>query len=112
VQVKQITCKYGAPTQDGSKYSSLKRVNSLTGPTTRFLMSPNPRMKKVKQLELLETLVRTTRNGEFLILTKQLQSKLKVLTKNLDSILIDHSTSDQDFQCKELPNATELTTFG
>jgi hypothetical protein len=26
----------------------------------------------------------------------------------VDSILIDHSTSSQDFQCKELSNVTEL----
>jgi hypothetical protein len=32
--------------------------------------------------------------------------------KILDSNAADHSTSDQDFQCKESLNATVPTTFG
>ena len=111
-QEELTTCRSGAPTLDGSNSSSTKRVNSSIGPTIRFLMSLQAKMKKVKQLVSKTTLARATRNGEFYILTKLPRLKPRDSTKNSVSISIDHSTSDQDFQCKELLNAMVLTTFG
>ena len=110
--VEQTTCKSGAPTQDGSKYSSMKRANSSTGLTAKFLMSHHPKMKKDKLLVLQVIPVRTTRNGEFFILTKLLRLKQRDSMKSSASTSIDHSTSDPDCQCKELLNVTELTTSG
>jgi len=40
------TCKSGAPTQDGSKFSDMRTTNSSTGRATRFLMLLVERMKK------------------------------------------------------------------
>jgi hypothetical protein len=50
-QVKPTTCKSGAPTLDGSRYSSMRRVNSSIGLMERSLMLQETRMLKVKQLE-------------------------------------------------------------
>jgi len=51
-QEELATCKSGPLTQDGGKYSPLK-VNTLsTQLTTRFSMSLDQRMRKVKQSEL------------------------------------------------------------
>jgi hypothetical protein len=94
-------CRSGAPTQDGSKSLSMKKINSSTGLTARFLMLLDPKMKKVKLLELPEIQVRLIKNGKFSISTRQKQLKLKDSMKNLVSILTDHSILDPDFQCRD-----------
>jgi hypothetical protein len=70
VLVELTTCKSGAPTLDGSRSSSMRMVNSSIGPTRRYLMSLDLKMRKVKQLESLETTEDQTRNGKFFILTR------------------------------------------
>jgi hypothetical protein len=52
------------------------------------------------------------KDGEFFTLTKQKQQRQRVLMKNSVSTSTDHSILDQDYQCKELLNATVLTTSG
>jgi hypothetical protein len=42
------------------------------------------------------------------MLMKLKRFKIRDFMKTLDSISTDHSTSNQDFQCKESSNATEL----
>jgi hypothetical protein len=112
VLVKPTTCKSGAPTLDGSNCSNMKRINSLTGLTTRDLMLLDLKTKKVKLLELPITTTKPTKNGELSILTRQRRLKLKVLMKNSVSTLTDHSTLDPDFLCRDLLNATVPTTSG
>jgi hypothetical protein len=53
-----------------------------------------------------------TKDGKLSMLTKLERSELRVSIKSLDSTLTDHSISDQECQCKELPNATVQATFG
>jgi hypothetical protein len=43
-----------------------------------------------------------TRDGELSMLIQQRKKEQVDMIKNMDSISIDHSTSDQDFQCGEL----------
>jgi hypothetical protein len=44
----------------------------------------------------------STRDGELSMLTKQARKELRDMTVNMDSILIEHSISDQDFHSREL----------
>jgi len=48
VLVEQVTCKSGAPTLDGSKFSNSKMVNSLIQQTTKSLKYKAQRMKRDK----------------------------------------------------------------
>jgi hypothetical protein len=116
VLVEPTTCKSGALTQDGSRSSNTKENSSPIQPTTRFLMSQEQRMKKVKLLSCMPkmeiTIRMLTKDGKLFILTKLKQLELKVSTKNSASTSTDLSTSDQDSQCKELLSAMELTTCG
>lgn len=68
--VKQTTCKFGAPTLVGSKYSNTKTTNLSTGKIARFLMLRTKRTKKVTQLVFLETTEANTNNGQSPILMK------------------------------------------
>jgi len=110
------TCKSGLPILDGSKYSCSKVSTLSTQPTIRSLKSKTKRMRKVKQsLSTQEMVIRTTmptKDGRSSMLIKLKSSELRVSTKSLVSISTDHSISDQECQCKELPNAMEPTTFG
>ena len=96
-----MTCKSGAPTQDGSKYSDMITNNSSTGQTTRYLMSRVQRMKKEPQLEFMETMERITKNGKFFMLTRLLRLRPRDSMRNSDSTLTDHSTSSQSFHSTE-----------
>jgi len=73
-------------------------------------------MMKVKLLlsttEMETILTMPTRDGRLSILTKHLRLEPRDSTRNSVSISTDHSISDPECQCKELLNATELTTFG
>jgi hypothetical protein len=44
-----MTCKFGALTQDGSKYSSMRIASSSIGRAAKFLRLKVARMKKDKQ---------------------------------------------------------------
>jgi len=72
-----MTCKSGAPTQDGSKSSSTRTTNLLTGTTTRSLMLKVAKTKKDTQLEYGQTIEENTNNGQLFILIKQRVLKLK-----------------------------------
>jgi len=112
VLVEPTTCKSGAPTQDGSKFSSMRRTNLSTGRAAKFLKSRLQRMMKEHQLAFTVTTEEETNNGQSSILTKLTKIEPRVLIQNSDSTLIDHSISDLDFHSKELLNATELTMSG
>jgi hypothetical protein len=102
VLVEPTTCKSGALTPDGSKFSSLRMNTSSIHQTTKFLMLLEAKMKKDKlleyKIEMVEKVELLIRDGRLFILIKPPKLELKDSTKNLVSTLTDHSISDQDFQ--------------
>jgi len=65
-----MTCRSGAPTQDGSNFSNTTTANSLTGLTAKSLMLKVERTLKVKQLEFGATIEESINNGKSFILTR------------------------------------------
>jgi hypothetical protein len=59
-------------------------------------------MLKDKKLLFIKDIMAGTKDGELFILTKLPRKEPRDMTENMDSTSIDHSTSDQDFQCGEL----------
>jgi len=92
------TCKYGAPTQDGSRSSDMLANNSSTSKTKKHLMFRVQKMLKDKLLSFMDHTTRSTKDGELSILINPKRSQLKDSTRNSDSISTDHSTLSQDFQ--------------
>jgi len=66
------------------------------------------RMKKVEQLVFGVTTEESINNGELSILTKLTQLLQRELTKTSVSTSTDHSTLDQECQCRELLRCTEI----
>jgi hypothetical protein len=108
---KLATCKSGALTQDGGKYSSMRTTNSSTGTTTKPLTLKMVRTKKETQFKCGATMEAKPKSGTLFILIKQRDLKLRDLTKNSDSMSIDHSTSSPNFHSEELLSALEPTMF-
>jgi predicted DNA-binding protein (MmcQ/YjbR family) len=96
-----MTCRSGAPTQDGGKSSSIRIANSSTGTTTRSLTLEEVKTKKDNKLEFGAITEVDTNNGKLFILIKQRAHKPRVSLKTSDSISIDHSTSFQIFHSEE-----------
>jgi len=96
--VEPTTCRCGAPTQDGSRSSSIQENNSSIPRTTRSLKLLVRRILKVKQLAFMETIVVSIKDGLSDILTKLTKNQPRERMMNLDSKSTDLSTSDQDFQ--------------
>jgi hypothetical protein len=65
-----MTCKSGAPTQDGGKFSSTRKTNSSTGRAERDLTLKAARMLKATQLEYGATMEAELSNGMSSISTK------------------------------------------
>jgi glycerol-3-phosphate dehydrogenase len=103
------TCKSGALTLVGGKFSSMRIVNSLIGRTRKSLMLKEVKTKKVKLLESLETMDQEDNNGMLSISTKQRAHKLRESTKTSDSMSTDHSTLFQSFHSTEWLSALVLT---
>jgi hypothetical protein len=99
--VRPTTCKSGPPIHNGSKFSSTRKINSLTGPTTRSLRLKELRMKKDKPLVYGVTMEDPIKNGPLFILTKLRALKLRDLTKISASMSTDHSTSFQSYHSTE-----------
>jgi len=110
--VEPMICKSGQPTQDGSRSSSIRTANSSTGPTIRFSMSREAKMRKDMQLVFGVTIEESINNGKLFILIKPPSLKPRDSTKNSDSTSTDHSILDQDCHSKELLSATVPTTSG
>jgi len=100
MQEKRTICKSGAPTLDGSNYSSMlpRKNNSSTGQMARPLMSMVERMKKVEKLLSGTSTKELTRDGEFCMLIRLRKFNQRDFMKISDSILVDHSTLDPDSQ--------------
>ena len=67
---------------------------SSIGTTEKQLMSMEAKMKKEERSLFGRDTMELTKNGRLSILTKPTQFKPRVLTKILDSMSTDHSTSD------------------
>jgi len=65
-------------------------------------MSSKIRTMKDKRLLFGRDIMDGIRDGELSILIKQRKKLLKDMIESMDSTSIEHSTSDQDFQCGEL----------
>jgi hypothetical protein len=78
-----------------------RKSNSSIQTTTRFLMLKEVKMLKDNKLSHGTGTERLTRDGELSIQIKLRRCKKRDFMKTSVSILTDHSTSDQDFQCKE-----------
>jgi hypothetical protein len=95
--------KSTALTLTGGKSSSIEVKTSSTFRTERFLMLREAVIQKDKKFLSGTDTTEPTRDGESSILIKLERTEPRVTTTNGASISADHSTSDQDSQCKELP---------
>jgi hypothetical protein len=86
------------PTQDGIRSSCTKDNISSIFKTRRQLMSIKIRILKDKMLSSGEDTTVPTRDGELPIKTNTRKKPVKDLTKSMDSISIEPSTSDPDCQ--------------
>jgi hypothetical protein len=113
VQVKPRTCKFGAPIQVGGKsLYSVENTSAIFKKPIDALMSSKVRTRKDKLFRFIIDTMVPTKDGRFSILTRRQRLKPRDSMKNLDSISIDHSTLDQDSQCRELLSAMEPITSG
>jgi hypothetical protein len=89
----------------------MKVDSSPTCGIIEFSTSTKAKTQNIKKLFFTRDMEIETRNGKSNILTQSVRRTTRDLTKTLVSIQTDHSTSDQDFQCKELWNVSEPTTW-
>jgi hypothetical protein len=76
VLVKQVTCKSGAPTQDGSKSLSTKEsISATSNKPIDALMSTKVKTKRAKKFRYSTDTTEPTRDGRFSILTRKLRPK-------------------------------------
>jgi hypothetical protein len=106
-QEEPLICRSGAPTLDGGNCSDTKEDSSLTCGIIESLTFLEEKMLKLKRLLFGRDTVAETRNGRCNMLTKQRMLKRRDLLVTSVSMPTDHSTSDQDSQCKESWSASE-----
>jgi hypothetical protein len=106
-----ITCNTTQPHQDGGKCSSIRMDTSPTSKMVRLLLFQEVKMLKVIQFGYGRDTVEDIQHkfGELLIFTNLMLEiliprRVKYLKWDSDSKQIHHSTSDLDFQCRELQN--------
>jgi GTPase Era involved in 16S rRNA processing len=86
-------------------------ANSSTGPTRKFLMLQDQRMKKAKLLVLLVTMEEQIKNGKSFILIKLKRQRPRVLMQNSVSTLTDLSILFHNFHSTELLKCLEEPTL-
>ena len=79
--------------------------------TIRFLILRAEEMLNTKKFMLGRNMEERTSNGRSSTLIASKTNKPRELLKASVSMPTDHSTSDQDFQCKESANLLEPTTL-
>jgi hypothetical protein len=95
-QEKLLTCKSGAPTQDGGRSSNTEEKTSSTSRTRRLSMYMEEKILKDKKLSSGEDTTNLTRDGE---LSTDLEKKEHLdTTETLVSTSIELSTSDPECQ--------------
>jgi hypothetical protein len=102
VDLKKSTLHQLTPT--GGRSSGEEENTSLTFIIRRLLMFTKTRIEKDKRSSSGRDIMAGTKDGELSILTNLSKKELPEWTVNMDSISIDHSSSDPDFQCRELWN--------
>jgi hypothetical protein len=102
VALKKLTFPELTPT--GGRSSGEEVNTSSTSITRRQLMSTKERIEKDKRLLYGESTMAGIRDGESCILTNLPRKDQVDSTKNMDCTSTDHSSSDPDFQCRELLN--------
>jgi hypothetical protein len=95
-------------TQIGGRSSYSKENTSLISKTRRQLMSIRTRILRDKRLSSGEDTMAGTKDGELSMLTKQRRKEVQDGIQDMDSTSIDHSSSDQNFQCGELLKLLDL----
>jgi hypothetical protein len=91
-------------TQDGGKSSLMKDNTSSISETIRHSMSIKIRMLKDKRSLSGRDIMAGIKDGELSILTNLPRKDQVDSIKNMDCTSTDHSSSDLDFQCRELLN--------
>jgi hypothetical protein len=91
-------------TPTGGRSSGEEVKISSISTTRRLLMFTKTRILKDKRLLYGRDTTAGTKDGEFFILTKQHRKEQVDSIRNMDCTSTDHSTSDPDFQCRELLN--------
>jgi len=89
--VEPMTCRSGQPTQDGSRYSDTRIINSSTGNQTRSSTLEEEKIKKANKLVFGVTTEADINNGTLFILTKLIRLLPRDLAKTSDSISTDLS---------------------
>jgi hypothetical protein len=74
-------------------------------------MSLETKTKKLDQLSSMAKTMASTKNGKLSILITRVRVHLRDSMKISDSKSADHSTSDQDSQCKESSKVLVPTTW-
>jgi hypothetical protein len=87
-------------------------TSAISKRPTDASMYSKVKMLKDRISKYMEDITEPIRDGRYSILTRRQRLKPRDSMKNSDSILIDHSTLDLNFQWRELPSATVLTTSG
>jgi hypothetical protein len=105
-----MTCKSGALTKDGSRFSHMLVSNSSTSKTRKFLMSVETKTLKDNQSKSMATTAEQTRDGRSFTLTQQ-RLKLREFPKLQDSELMFHSSLFLNYQWGELLNVLEPTMW-
>jgi len=107
-----MTCKSGALTLDGSRFSNIKKIISVTSKKKiDALRLVETKISKDKQFLLVIDKMVPIKDGKFFILTRRQPLKLRDSMKNLDSISTDHSTLFQNSHSTELLSVLEPTTL-
>jgi len=116
--VNPITCNTTALHQDGGRCSSIRADISETFKTARLLPCQDKRTLKVNQFGYGTDMLEDThhKSGEFPIFTRKIletPTPRRVMFQEWASVskLILHSTSDPDFQCRELLNVSVPVTL-
>ena len=108
-QENRTNSKSGARTQAGGNYSDSKVGSSQTCGIIEFLMSIKVKTQSINKLSSTRDTVERTRNGQFNIWTQSRRFRLRDSLVTSVSMPTDHSTSDQDSQCKEWWSLSEPT---
>ena len=107
-----MTCKSGALTLDGSRFSNIKKIIFVTSKKKiDALRLAETKISKDKQFLLVIDKMVPIKDGKFFILTRRQPLKPRDSMKNLDSISTDHSTLFQNFHSTELLSVLEPTTL-
>lgn len=97
-----MICRSGTPMVNGSKCSSINRTTSSTSRIKDALLSVRTEIQKDKMSLFKRRLSKSLRNGTSSTLIKPRIRRPVESTSHMRFNSVNHSSSDQDCQCKEL----------